>query len=103
MTKDNSFRDYIVHDVLRDIPGVTTRNMFGGCGIYKNGKMFGIIEDGEVYFKIGDRNRKDFENMNSHPFTYEREGKEVSLSYWLVPEEFLEDKYKIRELVEKSS
>ena len=104
MTKDSSYHDYIVYDILGDVPNITSKAMFGGWGLYKDGKIFGIIADGELYFKVGESNRKNFEELGSHSFVYaKKDGKEYSMSYWLVPEEVLEDKEKLFEFVERSA
>ena len=101
--KDQSFHDYIIHDLLGDVPDITSRAMFGGWAIYKYGIVFGIIADGELYFKVDTSNRSDFERLQSRPFVYEKAtGKQVTMSYWLVPEEILEHKQKLLSLMEKS-
>lgn len=102
MSRDLSFHDYVVHDALGEIPGITSRTMFGGWAIYKHGVVFGIIIESELYFKVGDENRAEFERMDSHPFVYEQKGKRVTMSYWLVPEEVMENRELLRKLMEKS-
>jgi len=102
MKKDSSFRDFVIEDLFAEIPGVTSRHMFGGWGIYKDGVFFSIISEGELYFKVDGINQPDYEALDSHPFVYSREGKQVSLSYWLVPEEIMEDQERLAEWVYKS-
>ncbi|MEK7291871.1 MAG: TfoX/Sxy family protein [Actinomycetota bacterium] len=103
MTSNKSFHDYIVSDLLRDIPGISSRAMFGGWALYKDRSIFGIVIDAELYFKVDDGNRAQFERANSRPFTYaKRDGKSIVMSYWLVPAEFMEDKEVLNDLVEKS-
>ena len=58
MKKDNSFHEYVMRDFLGDISGITSRAMFGGWGVYKDGTIFGIIFDGELYFKVDKSNFK---------------------------------------------
>ncbi len=102
MATNKSFADYIVYDVFAHIPGISAKAMFGGFGLYKNGKIFGIITEDEVYFKVTDENKKDYEKINSKPFTYSKStGKTYQMSYWLVPEDILEDKIKILEFINK--
>ena len=85
------FTDYVL-ERLEPFGGVTARRMFGGQGLFKGGLMFALIADGELFFKVDDSNRPDFEAVKSEPFTYEKkEGKTASLSYWYVPEEMIED------------
>lgn len=85
------FTDYVLEQ-LASFSGVTARRMFGGQGLFKGGLMFALIADGELYFKVDDSNRPDFEAIKSQPFVYEKkEGKTATMSYWYVPEEIIED------------
>lgn len=89
---DRSFVDYVTKDLLRDIPGITARAMFGGFGVYKDRKIFAIIVDDELYFKVGDSNRHEYESRGSKPFTYHgKSGKPVQMSYWKLPVEVMDD------------
>jgi DNA transformation protein len=88
----SGFLEYLLEDVLHDVKDVTARAMFGGYGLYKNGVIFGIIVDDELYFKADDKNRGQFKDRHSEPFTYEaKKGKRVAMSYWKVPADILED------------
>ncbi len=89
-------------DLLADVPGITSRTMFGGWGIYKNRMFFGLISDGALYFKVGNGNRAEYEKMGSEPFAYYSERKNITLSYWLVPEEILENRDVLSEWVENA-
>jgi len=103
MTKKDEFLTYVLEDVLGHVPGITSRAMFGGYGIYKEGLIFSIIAYDQLYFKVGDKNIDDFKEVESHPFVYERDNhKKTTMSYWLVPEEVMNDKDKIKQWVEKA-
>jgi len=102
MPKDQSFHDYVARDLLADISGITSRAMFGGWGIYKNGVFFALIADGELYFKVDEQNQADFEKLKSHPFVYMGAKKPMTMAYWLLPEEIMEDKTKLQQWVENS-
>ncbi len=65
--------------------------MFGVSGLFRAGLIFGLISDGELYFKAADSNRADFEAKKSQPFTYETRGRKIATSYWRVPEDVIED------------
>ena len=100
MSKDLSFHDYVVHDLLKPVRGISSRAMFGGWGIYQNGLIFGIIVDGELYFKVDDTNRAEYEHLGSHPFVYAgKNDRPTTMSYWLVPEEIMENEEKLIEWV----
>jgi len=102
MKKDSSFHDFVINDLFAEIPGIASRHMFGGWGIYKDDIFFAIISGGELYFKVDDENRMDYETLGSHPFVYSRDGKQISMSYWLIPEEIMEDQEKLAEWIDKS-
>lgn len=103
MVHDNSFHEYIMGEVFPRIDGITSRPMFGGFGIYRDGIFFALIADGELYFKVGESNRADYEKYGSKPFIYTgHKGKDVTMSYWLLPEEILENKDELVKWVEKS-
>lgn len=104
MPHDTSFHDYILDDILNFAPGIKSRAMFGGWGLYRDGLIFGLIAENELYFKADDTNRIDYENLpGSHPFVYSQgDHKPSTMSYWLVPETIFADEEKIAKLLEAS-
>lgn len=102
MKKDNSFHEYVMYDLFSDFPGITSRTMFGGWGIYKDDIIFALITGGELYFKVDKSNQDDYEKYGSHPFEYTRKKRQISLSYWLLPEKIMEDKEKLFEWIQTS-
>ena len=102
MAKDTSFHDYVVYDLLGDISGITSKAMFGGYGIYQNGKIFAIIVDGELYFKANEVVKEFFQKHESRPFTYaKKNGKTYAINYWFVPEEVYENRDRFAEWIDK--
>ncbi len=85
--------DYVSHvlDLFRDFDSVTARPMFGGHGLYRDEIIFAIVVKGALYFKADDSTRTRFLEKGLAPFTYMRKGKQCSMSYYLAPEEALED------------
>ncbi|MDQ3936468.1 MAG: TfoX/Sxy family protein [Actinomycetota bacterium] len=57
-----------VDRVLELIDGSTARRMFGGQGIYAEGKMFAVAYDERIYLKVDDESRAEFEELGSGPF-----------------------------------
>ena len=57
---DFFFPDYVLEQ-LATFGGVSLRPMFGVHGLFKGGVIFGLISDGELYFKTDESNRADFE------------------------------------------
>jgi DNA transformation protein len=83
-------------EMLEDFAPLTIRAMFGGYGIYKDGIIFALIIDNELYFKGSDLAAQFYTKYNSSPFTYSnKNNKIVTMNYWRVPAEILENKEKI--------
>ena len=99
----STFATYVVNDLLADVDGVRARAMFGGYGIYKNDTMFAIVVDDELYYKVDDSNRPDFESYGSEPFRYTSKGrKPVTMSYWKLHAEIIDDRELLLEWTEKA-
>lgn len=47
---------------------VTTRPMFGGHGVFLDGRMFALIAKDVLYFKANDENRGEFEAEGMKPY-----------------------------------
>lgn len=100
---NSSFADYVLNDLFEGISGISGRNMFGAFAFFKDGKMFGMVVDGKLYFKAGVDNNEDFINAGSKQFAYKsNKGKMIAMSYWEVPEDILENKVEIEIWVQKA-
>ena len=97
----SNYIDYIL-EILSPHGEITSRSMFGGHGIYKNGVIFALIIHDELYFKVDASNQLQYEKLDSEPFTYEAKGKKTTMSYWKVPMEILEDEDRIGEWLNQS-
>ena len=92
MKKSTSFRDYII-DLLSGVLDVTTRSMFSGWGFYQRGVIFGFAVESEFYVKGAVVDKDDFMAAGSRQFTYLHTNKKmVSMPYWFVPEDILENR-----------
>ncbi len=101
--KSSEFHDYVVEDLLSGLPGITSRRMFSGYGIYKDGLFFALIAEGTLYFKVDSGNRADYEKLGSQPFRYSAKNRKmVTLSYWELPLEIMENREALEEWVERS-
>jgi len=87
---DSEFVDFIL-DLLVSFGSVRSRKMFGGYGIFRDDLMFGLVSDDMLYFKVDDHNREDFVQRGLEPFRYEKQGKLMKISYYLAPEETLDE------------
>ena len=53
---------------LSPLGDVATRPMFGGHGVFLDGKMFALISKNVLYLKADDENRADFEAAGMKPY-----------------------------------
>ena len=85
--------DYLqfVLDQLEPFGEISHKKMFGGVGIYKDGIMFAGIMGGTLHFKVNDSTRQDFIDRGMEPF-YHGKMKKGLPSYYMIPEEILEDR-----------
>lgn len=100
--KDNSYVEYIVYDVLGHIDGLTAKKMFSGAGVYLDGSIVALVIDGELYFKSNAELMAKYAALGCHPFTYDRNGKLVTMSYMSATEEMLENREIMTERVYES-
>jgi DNA transformation protein len=90
MAVTDEFVRYVLES-LAGLRGVASRRMFGGTGLYSDGAFFGLISSGVLYFKVGDANRADYEARGMCQFRPYRDRPQISMSYYEVPAEVLED------------
>ena len=90
MSVSASYLDYALEQ-LAGLGRVSSRRMFGGVGLYCEGRFFGLIDDDAIYFKVDDRNRGDYHARGMAPFRPYRDRPEFSMSYFQVPVDVLED------------
>jgi DNA transformation protein len=84
-----AFRDFVL-DQLAPLPQLWSKAMFGGIGLYSGECFFGIVAADELFFKVDLSNRAAYEAAGSEPFRPVA-ARPVSMSYWRVPIEVLED------------
>ena len=83
------FREFVLDQLVR-VPQLRAKAMFGGVGLYSGDAFFGIVAADELFFKVDDSNRAAYEAAGSEPFRPVI-ARPVSMSYWRVPIEVLED------------
>ena len=97
MAVDPGFKAF-VEEQLAVVGPVQIRSMFGGAGVFRDGKMFALIAFEELYFKGGPETQARYEAEGMAPFTYEAKGgKRSVMSYWQVPARLYDDPDEMRE------
>jgi DNA transformation protein len=102
MARPDKLADYLL-ELLAPLGPVAARRMFGGAGLFHGGTMFGLLARDEVFFKVGDANRADYEAAGEAPFSYgTKHGEHVLTSYWRCPPELLDDPDELRDWARKA-
>lgn len=92
---DDSFKEFVL-DQLHALPDVRARAMFGAHGLYCGDSFFAILDEGRLFFKTDVQSQADYAARGMGPFTYESKGRVLSMTYYEVPPDVLEN---ARELV----
>ena len=101
MAGRSSFQILVLDQLSRAIPGIRSRAMFGGVGIYSGDLFFALIADDTLYFKVDASTRPDFEARGMGPFRpFGEEG--GTMKYYQLPEDVLEDPEVLRPWAEKA-
>lgn len=85
-----------LRDLFSAFAPVAFKAMFGGHGIYRDGRILGIVVDGVPYLKVDDDTRGDFKAAGSAPFAYEARGRVVAMRYWRAPDAALDSPEEFR-------
>ncbi|MCH7639986.1 MAG: TfoX/Sxy family protein [Bacteroidetes bacterium] len=93
------YRNFVVEQ-LEHISSITSKSMFGGVGLYADGFFFALIADDQLYFKVDDSNRPDFEAADMGAFSPYGDGR--TMQYYEVPIGVLEDVDALRTWAEKA-
>lgn len=84
----DSFTTYVL-DQLSGLGPVEARRLFSGSGLYWRDQIFGLIDEGRVYFRVSDATRPGYVALGSVPF--EPMPGHVMKGYHEVPSAVLED------------
>jgi len=80
---------------LSAIGGITNKRMFGGFGVFHQGKMFALVDSkGQCFFKGDETNKSDFEEKDS--FQHSR------MPYFSIPDEVINNQKLLIEWANKS-
>ncbi len=83
-------------EITQGMGAIRVKRMFGGSGLFCDNLMFALEADEDIFFKVDDFNRPDFEAAGSQPFTYSSKARTVALSYWRIPDALIDDEEEMR-------
>jgi DNA transformation protein and related proteins len=75
--------------LLELVDGASAKRMFGGQGIYAEGAMFAIAYGEDVYLKVDEESRAEFEELGSGPFR--PNARQTLKSFYELPGEVADD------------
>jgi DNA transformation protein len=87
---DDSFKGFVL-DQLAALPELRAKAMFGAHGLYSGDRFFAILDAGRLFFKVNAETRGDYESRGMGPFTYESNGRVMTMGYYEVPPDVLEN------------
>jgi DNA transformation protein and related proteins len=100
MAVDPTFRAH-VRAQLSQLVALTDRAMFGGVGVYADGRIIGLLSDETLYLKADDESREAFLAAGSFPFAPNGMGGQV-MSYYAIPRAVLDDIEALRPWAERA-
>ena len=82
-----------LHEVFERLGRIRTRRMFGGHGIWHEDRMIALVVNETLYLKADAESAPHFDALDLPPFTYERQGQSMPMSYRLAPADLFEDRH----------
>ena len=79
-------------ELAEPLGSVVFKKMFGGWGLMSGERMFGLVADDTLYFKVDEETSRRFEERGLDRFTYvTKDGRRTVMSYARAPEEVFDD------------
>lgn len=100
MAVRDSYLEFVL-DQLGQVRAVTWRRMFGGVGLYADGRFFAVLDDDTLYFRTGNANRDDYTARGMKAFQPMGPGTKP-MAYHELPGEILEDAALLTAWMERS-
>ncbi|WP_337266781.1 TfoX/Sxy family protein [Oryzifoliimicrobium ureilyticus] len=81
-----------IQDMFRSLGPVSIRRMFGGKGIYYDGRILAIEYHDEILLKADKQTEQSFASAGAQRWTYlGKKGQPVAMPYWSIPDAALDD------------
>ena len=79
-------------ELFQEFGPVSVRRMFGGAGIFVDGRMIGLVSRDVIYLKADTETIPAFEQEGLAPFSYAtKDGERKLTSYWRMPDRLYDD------------
>lgn len=83
-------------ELLAPVGRIAARRMFGGVGLYADGRIVGLAIEGTLYLKADGLTRDAFAAAGGVPFIYAGKAKPITVNYWTPPEEAMDSPESMR-------
>ncbi len=81
-----------IRELFVEFGPIDVRRMFGGAGIFVDGRMIGLVSRDVIYLKADAETIPSFEHEGVAPFSYATKNGEHKLtSYWRMPDRLYDD------------
>ena len=91
MAVSDSFKTFLAEQ-FAPLGPVEIRRMFGGAGAFTGGKIFALIDDDTLYFKVDEETVASYQAEGMGPFTYpSKNGPMVMDGYRRAPERLFDE------------
>jgi DNA transformation protein len=92
MPLSQGYADYVL-ELLEGFAPLEVKRMFGAGGLYKDGLMFGVLDDDALYFRVDDALEAELKAQGSTPWSYsmKRDGTTRDMGYWKMPDTAADD------------
>ena len=81
-----------IQELFAEFGPVSVRRMFGGAGVFVDGRMIGLVSRDAIYLKADAETIPAFEREGLAPFSYATKNGEHKLtSYWRMPDRLYDD------------
>lgn len=81
-----------IEEIFQSLGPVAIRKMFGGKGIYADGRILALVYKGDLLLKADAESAPLFAAAGAVQWAYEsKSGKQAYMPYWSIPEEALDD------------
>lgn len=91
MAYDPDFGDW-VREHFAALGPIEIKRMFGGAGVYANGLMFALLDDGVIWLKADETGAQALVEAGSRQFTYPtKDGQTMTMGYWSLPDRAMDD------------
>ena len=100
MPVNEDYKNFIL-DQLTGIGEFEVKKMFGGIALLYQGSAFAKIKHDKVWLKVGESNRRDFEQQNMPQYTYGKDNAR-KLNFYETPVDVIEDREKLVDWAKRS-